>query len=265
MLKIPYADPNAPAIIIEIGNTKTSVATWVDGSVRSALHVSTVDESAFSEAFQAHRDGIPHGKVAATIIGSVVPVALERVRAHVTDQCEREPLVIGETIPLPMDVGVTDKKAIGVDRVCEAYAAFERLKTGCTVVALGTAITVDLVDDDGVLVGGAILPGVRMQLTALHERTAVLPQVEPGFPDQPFGRSTAEAIQTGVCRGVVGAIRNIVEGYATHLNRWPQVLASGGDLTLLQPHLDFVDTFVADLALRGVGLSYSRHLTEHGA
>jgi type III pantothenate kinase len=164
-----------------------------------------------------------------------------------------------------MDVGVKDKRAIGVDRVCEAAAAYDKLQTGCTVVSFGTAVTVDLVDDDGTLLGGAILPGLRMQLRALHENTAALPEVQPGIPELPYGRDTTEAIQNGVCRGLTGAVRGLVEAYATHLNRWPHVVATGGDVAFLAPHCDFLDTIVSDLTLRGIGLAYDKHLAEQGA
>ena len=95
--------------------------------------------------------------------------------------------------------------------------------------------------------------GTANAARALHEFTAVLPAVEPGFPDLPYGRNTSEAIQTGVCRGLAGAVRNLVEGYSTHLNRWPQVIATGGDAAFMAPHCDFLDKLVADLTLRGVG------------
>ncbi|MEK6674413.1 MAG: type III pantothenate kinase, partial [Planctomycetota bacterium] len=132
-------------------------------------------------------------------------------------------------------------------------------------VDFGTAVTVDLVDDEGTLLGGAILPGLRMQFRALHSNTAQLPEVEPGFPESPYGRNTTEAIQTGVCRGLIGAVRGLVESYATSLNRWPQVVATGGDLEFLAPHCDFLDTMVTHLALRGVGLAYAKHLSAMGA
>jgi len=125
-------------------------------------------------------------------------------------------------------------------------------------------VTVDLVDEEGTLTGGAIFPGLRMQLRALREYTTVLPEVEPGIPDTPLGRNTTEAMQTGVCRGVVGAVRALVEAYATQLNRWPHVLATGGDLALVSPLCDFVDTQVQYLVLRGVGVAYTKHLTTMG-
>jgi len=125
-------------------------------------------------------------------------------------------------------------------------------------------VTVDLVSDEGSLLGGAILPGVRVQLAALHEHTALLPIVEPAFPQDPIGRGTVEAMQNGVCRGLAGAVRGLVEAYATALNHWPQTVATGGDAVFMAPHCDFLDNVVADLCLRGVGLAYTKHLAAMG-
>ena len=264
MIRRAPIDPEGPIIVIDIGNTTTSVATWHGGALKTPLTEATEDSRAFEEAYAAHARASPLGRPAATVISSVVPEALERIRVFVLAQQEREALIVGETIPLPMDVGVKDKRAIGVDRVCEAAAAYDKIQAGCTVVSFGTAVTVDLVDDDGILLGGAILPGLRMQLKALHENTAVLPEVIPGFPELPYGRNTTEAIQNGVCRGLAGAVRGLVEAYATHLNRWPQVVATGGDVAFLAPHCDYLDTIVSNLTLLGVGLAYDRHLAEQG-
>ncbi|MEK7710993.1 MAG: type III pantothenate kinase [Planctomycetota bacterium] len=265
MIKLPDYDPEAPIIVVDIGNTTTKVATWVGSHLKTVLSSETGDLSAFKEVFKAHWDAAPKKRPAATVVGSVVPEALTRIRNYVGELQEREPLVVGTTVPLPMDIAVTDAKAIGVDRVCEAAAAYDRMQTGCTVVSFGTAVTIDLVDDDGTLLGGAILPGIALQIRALHEFTAALPEAKPGFPELPFGRNTIEAIQTGVCRGLVGAIREIVEGYASHLNRWPQVVATGGGAAFMTPHCDFIDTWTADLALRGIALAYEKHLRAMGA
>ncbi len=265
MIRPPVYDPSAPIVVVDIGNSTTSAATWHQGRLKLPLTNASDNQAAFEEAYSAHLDALPKGRPAATVISSVVPAILERVREHVAQRTEQEALVIGDTIPLPMDVELQDKRAVGVDRVCQAAAAYDRVKQGCTVISFGTAITVDLVDDDGVFIGGAILPGVQMQLTALHEHTAQLPKVAAGFPELPYGRNTVEAIQAGVCRGVTGAARAIVEAYATHLNRWPQVVATGGDAAFLAPHCDFIDNVVADLTLRGVALAYDKHLAEMGA
>lgn len=262
--KVPPYDPKAPIIVIDIGNTHVTLATLHEDKLKTPLPVATSDEAGFAEAFGAHVEAIGKTKPAATVIASVVPSALERIRGTVADRLDKDPLVVGEAIPLPLDVDVKDPSAIGTDRVCAAAAAYEKLRTGCTIVDFGTAITVDLVNNDGTLLGGAILPGIALQLRALHEYTAVLPEVAPGFPELPYGRDTVEAMQTGVCRGIAGAVRGLVEGYASHLNHWPQVLATGGDVMLMAPHCDFLDTLVEHLTLRGIGVAYQQHMGAFG-
>ncbi|MBI4716531.1 MAG: type III pantothenate kinase [Planctomycetes bacterium] len=264
ILRPPPFDPDAPVVVIDIGNTSTHLATWVDARVKTPLAVPQEDQGAFEARLLAHVQALPAGRSPAVVIGSVAPQVLERVRTYLLAALSLEALVVGEAIPLPMDVDVEDRRAIGVDRVCAAAAAYERLQTACTVVDFGTAVTVDLVDDAGTLLGGAILPGLLLQLRSLHEHTAQLPLATPGIPELPYGRNTLDAMRVGVCRGLAGAVRGIVEGYATSLKRWPQVVATGGDLSFLAPHCDFLDTLVQDLTLSGIGLAYNKYLAAHG-
>lgn len=257
-------DPGAPVIVMDVGNTTISIATWQADRLKTPLSVSTDDDAAIDKALTAHLQAAPKGKLAAAVIGSVVPEVLPRLRGWLSDALGQDALVVGDTIPLPMEIGVDDPRAIGVDRVCASAAAFNRVKSGCIVVDFGTAVTIDLIDDEGILLGGAILPGLASQFHVLHERTAQLPVVDPACPPFSYGRNTIEAIQTGVCRGLAGAVRWIVEGYATALNRWPQVLATGGDLAFMAPQCDFIDTQVPHLTLHGIGLAYTAHLAAHG-
>jgi len=263
--QVPPMDPDAPAIVLDIGNSTIGIGTWCRRELKAPLSVPTTDGPGLEKAFRAHLESIPDGRLGAVIVASVVPAALKRVRDYVETKVDQTVLVIGENLPLPLDLDVRDGRAVGVDRVCAAAAAFDRLQRACVVVGFGTAVTVDLVSEEGTFQGGAILPGVRVQLQSLHEHTAQLPEVSAAVPELPYGKSTSEAIQTGVCRGIAGAVRGIVEGYATSLNFWPQVVATGGDLALLGPLCDCLDTQVSDLVLCGVGVAYDKHLRERGA
>lgn len=258
--KVPAYDPGAPIILVDIGNSNISIAAWEEGTIKTPVLAEADDQAAFQDCFDAQFDAVPKGKLGAIVVASVVPAALERICNYIESKQEKDALVVGEAIALPMDLAVSDKKGIGVDRVCAAASAFETVKTGCTVIDFGTAVTVDLVDADGQLLGGAILPGLSMQLRALHEFTAQLPQVEPAKTELPYGQNTTEAIQTGVCRGLAGSVRSLVEDYATSLNQWPQVVATGGDLEFMLPFCDFLDTAVEHLTLRGIALAYTKHM-----
>lgn len=258
-------DIETPAIVIDIGNHTVGMATWFERKVRTPVRVGADNLDEIEAAVAAHFDACTKGRPSAVIVGSVVPEVLEQVESILQRKMNESVLIVGENLPLPIDVAVDDPKAIGVDRVCSAAAAYDEVRNACTVIDFGTAVTVDLVDGDGTLLGGAILPGLHSQIRSLHEYTALLPQVEPGFPETPYGRNTVEAIQTGVCRGLAGAVRGLVEGYAATLNQWPQVVVTGGDAAFMLPHCDFVDTAVDGLVLRGIGLAYSNHISDLGA
>jgi len=51
-------------------------------------------------------------------------------------------------------------------------------------------------------------------------------------------------------------LREIVERYATELGRWPEVILTGGDATLIAEHNDFAKAVAPDLLLMGVDLAY---------
>ena len=97
---------------------------------------------------------------------------MNEVQEILARRTEKAALVVGDNLPLPIDLAVDDEQAIGVDRVCAAAAAYDELGSACTIIDFGTAVTVDLVDEEGTLLGGAILPGLRAQFRSLHEYTA---------------------------------------------------------------------------------------------
>jgi type III pantothenate kinase len=249
-------------VVIDVGNTKVAVGRWVEGNVYDVHRVPRGDRAGVIEAIEAVRARCENQVRQAMVIASVVPETTAWLCEHIENELDLRPFVIGDNTPLPVEVAVTEPVAVGVDRVCSAAAAFVRTGHACTVVSVGSAVTVDVIDDDGVFRGGAIFPGLQLQAQALADHTAALPLVEPTVPDSAIGASTQAAIQSGVCFGLVGAIRNIVEHIATEGNKWPQVVVTGGGIPLLQSQLDFVDSLVPDLCLMGIGLAYMKRIEE---
>ncbi len=200
------------------------------------------------------------GKIVA---GSVNPHGAKALDAAADATLSQKVLLIGRDVPLPMPTDLPKPERVGVDRLCAAVSAYDRLGRACVVADFGTAITVDCVNDQGVFLGGAILPGLRMSLEALHANTAMLPEVHPGRPDWIFGKDTRQAIVGGVVYGAMGALRELTERYATQLGRWMEVIATGGDAELVcagAVKSGFVQAIVPDLVLRGVALAYYKTL-----
>src|SRR5205807_4651187 len=101
-------------------------------------------------------------------------------------------------------------REVGADRLVNAVAAYERVKDTCIVVDFGTAITYDAVSAGGEYLGGIITPGAEISMDALYERAAKLPKVEMAEPRALIGKSTVEAIRSGIAFGFAGQVEGIV-------------------------------------------------------
>ena len=139
--------------------------------------------------------------------------------------------IFNSSMPLPIKLDYKTPETLGADRVADACGAAS-LHPGeaCLVIDAGTCITVDFIDAKGVYHGGAIMPGLKMNLQALHTFTAKLPLIDiEGVEKAPvLGRSTEESILAGT----LGATLLALAGYvALYKEKAPglRVLLTGGD------------------------------------
>lgn len=249
-------------LVVEIGNSHLSLATFAGIDVRTVQRLNRDELSDLSDAIEAAWESLPDDSGRAIAIGSVVPDTLQRVLSIIHAAVHVEPGVIGRNVRLPLTAAVDRPEAIGVDRVCAAAAAYERFGGACAIASFGTATTIDCVNDEGVFMGGAILPGLSMQARALHEQTALLPLItpHPAVDGAVFGGSTEEAINHGIIFGAIGALREIVERYATELKRWPKLIVTGGAGPLIADACDFVDAAEPNLCIQGIAIAYRRQM-----
>jgi type III pantothenate kinase len=249
-------EPVDGLLAIDVGNTRIGLAVSDSDGLHDVLRVATAEPNTWPKALDQVWSAFRPGGRRAVVIGSVAPQAARALTTLVQERCDLSPLRVHEDLPLPMPLRIDNPHEVGVDRICAAAAAYDRTRGTCTVASFGTAITIDCVSPDGYFLGGAILPGLEMSCDALHEHTAQLPRVKPTRPGAPFGRNTHDAIVNGVVYAAVGALREIVERFATELREWPQLVITGGDAALIRPLADFVDAVVPDLCLMGIALAY---------
>jgi type III pantothenate kinase len=127
--------------------------------------------------------------------------------------------------------------SLGIDRALALLGAGTQLGWPILVIDAGTALTFTGADVNRHLVGGAILPGLGLQLSSLNEKTAGLPLVS--LPDNlpwRWAADTAGAIESGVVRGVVAAVKDFIEDWRT-LFPDSKIALTGGDRTLLLKYL----------------------------
>ena len=243
---------------IDMGNTRIGMAVWDADGVHHPRHVNLDKPDTWKSALEATWGATDAGRTRGVVVASVVRTQTERLRQLAGNISGIEPVGVGDDIPLPMPLDIDHPDEIGVDRVCSAAAAYDRVKQACAVASFGSAITIDCVSAEGHFLGGAILPGFEMAYDALHNRADALPKVKAAEPKGAFGKNTHDAIVNGVTYGMVGALREIVERYATELGSWPQLIVTGGGAPLIAATADFIDAVVPDLCLIGVALAYRR-------
>lgn len=191
-------------------------------------------------------------------------VAMASVNGPGADEIERAlrgsgvPVVrLGRDFTPDLKHTLEDASTLGIDRVCNAIAAYQLVQSAVAVVDAGSAITVDFVDGEGTFHGGGIAPGAAMMLQSLHEHTAALPMLDFA-PDAAgvFGRDTPHAMQLGVSAAARGLVREMVERFAEHYEAYPRVVATGGDAAALFESDGFVERIIPDLQLIGIQRSF---------
>lgn len=250
-----WVEPADALLALDIGNTRLGVGIWDGDGLHDAHRAELANpercRAAISETWTAMNGGRR-----AVVIASVNPAVTAGVQSAAEQISGLSAYRVRDDLPLPIKMDVDNPAEVGVDRVCCAAAAYERVRGACAVASFGTAITIDCVSDRGHFLGGAILPGFQMCCHALHDQTAQLPRVNAAAPRSVFGRNTHDAIVNGVAYGLSGALREIVERYATELREWPTLIITGGNAPLVAELADYVDAVVPDLCLMGVALSY---------
>lgn len=136
------------------------------------------------------------------------------------------------------DIPLTNTySTLGIDRALCVYGAGETYGYPILVVDGGTALTYTAVGKQRNFLGGAILPGLRLQLRALNQNTDALPEVSlPDKLPQLWGDSTKSAIASGVIHTIISGIDNYI---AAWWEKFPEgrVILTGGDGMLLQQFL----------------------------
>ena len=126
---------------------------------------------------------------------------------------------------------------LGVDRIALMASAVSRFKNkNCLVIDAGSCITYDFINSDSEYYGGTISLGLQMRYKSLNEFTAKLPMLSPEYSNSFVGRTTDEAIHSGVCFALLTEIDGVIKYFS---NKYPQmiVILTGGDADFLSKRL----------------------------
>jgi type III pantothenate kinase len=254
-------------LLVDVGNTQTHFGL-VEGAQDELVEhwrFATVRESTGDELGAALSNllalrGFSFADIEDSIIASTVPALSEQWTTMATRYLGHAMLVVGPSLRTGMPIRVESPHELGADRLVNAVAAYERVRGACVVVDFGTAITYDVVSAAGEYLGGIITPGAEISIEALYERAAKLPKVELAEPRALIGRSTVEAIRSGIAFGYAGQVEGIVRRLRVELGAELKVILTGGLAHVVVPYIrETIDELDELLTLRGLQLVWARN------
>jgi type III pantothenate kinase len=256
-------------LVVDVGNTQTHFGVFPTGSAELSEHwrFATVRESTLDELGAALSNllglrGLRFDDIEASIVSSTVPQLSEQWTAMATRYLGHTMLVVGPSLRTGMPIRIDNPREVGADRLVNSVAAYARIKDTCVVVDFGTAITYDVVSSAGEYLGGIITPGAEISIDALYERAAKLPKVELAEPRALIGKSTVDAIRSGIVFGFASQVDGIVHRLRHELGPETKVLATGGLARALVPAVgETIDEVDDLLTLTGLRLIWERNAT----
>jgi type III pantothenate kinase len=246
-------------LALDVGNTNVTIGAFEGQELTGRWRLRTIREQTADEWGILLRNlfslsSLDLGAVDGVVISSVVPAVDQPLTAMAERYFHREPMFVSYSTDLGIKICYDNPREVGADRLVNSVAAFDRVKDTCVVVDFGTAITYDAVSAAGEYLGGIITPGAEISIDALYERAAKLPKVELAEPRALIGKSTVEAIRSGIVFGFAGQVDGIVRRLRAELGESTTVIATGGLAHVLVPAvretIDEVDELLTLTGLR---------------
>jgi len=141
---------------------------------------------------------------------------------------------------------------LGVDRWLGLIALQYFYSGNSCVVDCGTAITIDMINQQGQHLGGLICPGLQLMKQSLSAGTARLSNSDQHF-DVGLANSTESAIYSGALYAAAGLIEKSIADFST----CQTVVITGGDGGIIAKHLNLDCIVDTDFILKGLSL-YSK-------
>ena len=136
-------------------------------------------------------------------------------------------------LKLPFTTRYNPTLELGEDRIALlAASAYLYPKQDVLVIDLGSCITYDLLNREGVHQGGSISPGFSTRYKSMHYYSGKLPLLIPKKTNEEFGRSTESAIHSGVYNGIRNELKGVIESYQLKYGNLTIIL-TGGDVEML--------------------------------
>ncbi len=233
-------------LTVDAGNTRIKWGLRRDGAWVRMGALALADAHSLAAATVSER---PLQRIlVVNVAGAAVQAAIERCAERLGGALE---FIASRAEQCGVRSSYDDPEQLGPDRWAALIGARRLHRGSCLVVNAGTALTVDALSDEGVFLGGLIVPGIELMRRALDAHTAGL-RIQPGEV-RFFPANTGDAIMSGAAHAAAGAIERMAGFMHEAGQSEVRVLLSGGAAPLLEPLLSRLDSVLVDnIVLEGL-------------
>jgi type III pantothenate kinase len=246
-------------LCLDVGNTQIFGGIFIESELKLRFRKSSTQSFSSDEFGIFFRNVLRENdldpqKVQAISICSVVPNIVYSLRSACRKYFDIEPFFLQAGVRTGLRIGYHNPTEVGTDRIANAMGANQFYpEQNLIIVDLGTATTFCAIRSGKDYLGGTIIPGIRISMEALEERTAKLPRVEIIRREKALGKNTLESIQSGLFYGHLGAMKEIILRLKSEAfpNEKVKVIGTGGFSQLFEKEGVF-DLVASDLVLWGL-------------
>ena len=220
-------------LALDVGNTNVTIGVY-DGEELLFVSRMATDSARMEDQYAIelldilglHK--VDREAITGAVLSSVVPKLTEYISAAVKRIFGFRPLVVSYESLEGLKISIRHPETTGPDLIAGYVAAKELYGCPCIVIDMGTATTITVIDKEGVLLGGGIVPGVGISLDALTSRAALLSSISLDTPAHVIGRDTVECLQSGMVYGTASMLDGFCDRIEEELGYPCRVVATGG-------------------------------------
>ncbi|MGN0370117.1 MAG: type III pantothenate kinase [Butyrivibrio sp.] len=204
--------------------------------------------------------GIHGNEISGAIISSVVPPLTNVIKKAIDKIICKDIMIVGPGLKTGLNILMDNPKALGADLVVDAVAGINEYGAPLVIVDMGTATTISVVDKNKNYIGGMIIPGLRVSLDSLVNRTSQLPRIGLEPPAKTIGKNTIDCMKSGIVLGNASMIDGMIDRIEEELGYDTTVVATGGLAKVIVPLCKKKIVLDDELLLKGLNIIYQKNI-----
>ena len=252
-------------LAIDVGNSNIVLGGYSQDTLLFTLRISsdiskTSDELAVTiKSVLSIHNFLPED-IEGAILSSVVPQLTFSLKKAIKLLTGSEPMIVGPGIKTGVDIKIDNPAQLGSDLLVGCVAAMHLYELPAIIIDMGTATTFSVIDKQGHMLGGAIMPGVRTAINALSAKAAQLPYISIEAPAKAIGTNTVDSMQSGVVFGNAAMLDGMIERFEKELGETCTVIATGGLSQEICRHTEHAIIYNENLLLEGLRIIYDKNM-----